>query len=211
MVHSFLLCVLVLCSCFSKAQTMTDFFSSSALDVAMVGIDYSEVKLVGAEGFSDPPKIQSYYFGAWNGLLISEIDKYDVKSAFSKKNIHYHLNIVEKGNLAVDYINLVTNVTPPFFTNEKLQEIISRYNCETIEAPFGISLVAHSLNKLQERAYYYVVIFNPKTKQILFSEKISGDAGGFGFRNYWARSYYNVLNEIKKSKFRKWKKEATRK
>ena len=59
MVHSFLLCVLVLSSCFSKAQTMTDFFSSSNLDVAMVGIDYSEVKLVGAEGFSDHLKFKA--------------------------------------------------------------------------------------------------------------------------------------------------------
>lgn len=189
-----------------NAQSLQEFFSTSKVDLEMVGIDFSEVKLVGSEGFSEPSKIQSYYFGVWNGLLVSEIDKYDIKSAFYRQNVNYNLRVVETLNQEVDFIDLVTNSTPDFFTNEQIQKMVNRYDCSTVKSPYALTLIAHSLNKLMEKGFYYVVIFDPKTKKVLLSERMNGDAGGFGFRNYWARSYYNVLDTVKKSTFKKWRK-----
>ncbi|MDC0231506.1 hypothetical protein OAK19_06025, partial [Aureispira] len=163
--------------------------------------------MVGSEGFSDPSKIQSYYFGVWNGLFMSEMDKYDVKGAFMKKEMDYDFSVVEEWNDQVDFINMVTNKNPKFFSQEKLQKVVNKYNTDKMAANFGLSFVVHSFNKFQEMGYIYVVIFDSRSKEVLFSERLSGDAGGFGFRNYWARTFYNVIESIRKSRFRKWKKE----
>ena len=172
-----------------------------------VGLDFSEVKMVGSEGFSDPSKIQNYYFGVWNGLFMSEMEKYDVKGAFMKKEMDYDLSVVEEGNEEVDFIDMVTNKNPKFFSEEKLQEMVGKYKTDKMEAKFGLSFIVHSFNKFQEMGYFYVVIFDSKSRKVLFSERLSGEAGGFGFRNYWARTFYNVIETIKESKFRKWKRD----
>ncbi|MCH2022389.1 MAG: hypothetical protein MK207_07900 [Saprospiraceae bacterium] len=193
------------------AQDVSEVFTSSKATMEFVGLDFSEVRMVGSEGFSDPSKIQSYYFGVWNGLFMSEMDKYDVRGAFMKKEMDYDLSVVEEGNDGVDYINMVTNKNPKFFSEEKIQGMVKKYNTEAMTAKFGLSFIVHSFNKFQEMGYFYVVIFDSKSKKVLLSERLSGEAGGFGFRNYWARSYYNVIKTIQESKFRKWKREINSK
>ncbi|BDS15625.1 hypothetical protein [Aureispira anguillae] len=211
MKNSLLLFILCLSINISYSQNIKDVFTSSKISMDFVGLDFSHVKLVGSEGFNDPSKIQNYYFGTWNGLLISEIDKYDVKKSFMKRHIDYDLSVVERVNDEVDYIDLVTNKTPKAFSEEKIQSIINQYETKDLENEFGLSFVVHSLNKFQERAYIYVVIFDTKSKKVLFYDKMSGEAGGFGFRNYWARSIYNILNDIANFQFRKWKRNLVQK
>ena len=191
------------------AQDVSEVFSSSKTMVEFIGLDFSEVKMVGSEGFSEPAKIQNYYFGVWNGLFMSEIEKYDVKGAFMKRDMDYDLSVVEDGNDEVDFIDMVTNKNPKSFSDEKLQEMVNRYKTDKMEAKFGLSFIVHSFNKFQERGNIYVVIFNSKTKKVLFSDKMTGEAGGFGFRNYWARTVYNIIEQIKDGQFRKWKKETS--
>jgi len=180
----------------TSAQSVSDVFTSSKTMMEFVGLDFTAAKMVGSEGFSDPGKIQGYYFGAINGLLMSEMDKYDVKRAFRKRDMDYDLSVVEDLNNEIDYMDLVTNKTPKSFSDEKIQQIINQYDTGDMQAKFGLSFVVHSFNKYQERAYVYVVIFDTKSKKVLFSDKMSGESGGFGFRNYWARSIYNIIDLI---------------
>lgn len=200
-------CFLLFCWNSATAQKESDFFNSSKVAVDFVGLDFSRVQLVGAEGFTDPPKIQSYYFPALNGLLLSEIDKYDVKGAFYKNTLNYHLNVVETLNQQIEYIDLVTEISPPNFTDQDLQKMVRQYNTDGLQGDYAVSFIVHSLNKLQQRAYIYVVVFNPKNKKVLFSKRMSGAARGFGFRNYWAGSVYDILKQIKQREFRSWRKE----
>jgi hypothetical protein len=190
-----------------QAQKASAFFNSSKVSVDFVGLDFSNVKLVGSEGFNDPAKIQSYYFGAWNGLLIAEIDKYDIKGAFYKNDIDYHLNVTEQLNAQVEYIDLVTNATPDPFTEQELQKMVRQYDTKGLNGEYAVSFIVHSLNKLHERAYLYVVVFNPNNKKVLFSQRMVGAARGFGFRNYWAGAVYDILKQIKKREFRSWRKQ----
>lgn len=194
-----------------QAQNFEEIFTSSKIPIDFVGLDFSHVTLVGSEGFSDPAKIQSYYFGTWNGLLLSEMDKYDIRKAFMKRTVDYDLEVVESVNSEVEYIDLVTNKTPKSFSEEEIQAIINQYDTKGLQNDFGLSFVVHSLNKFQERAYIYIVIFDTKSKKVLFSDKMSGEAGGFGFRNYWARSVYNILDDIQNFQFRRWKRELMKK
>lgn len=202
-----IICFLLLQLSSVQAQKLKAFFNSSKVETEFVGLDFSNVKLVGVEGFTDPPKIQSYYFPAWNGLLVAEMSKYDIKGAFSKSNLNYDLSVVGRLNEEVEYLDLVVSTTPPSFTEQEIQKMVRAYDTKGLKSEYGISFIFHSLNKLQERAYIYVVIFNPKNKKVLFSERMSGSARGFGFRNYWAGAIYDVLKQIKKKEFRKWRKE----
>jgi len=198
--------VLLFSSLSMWAQDINEVFSSSKTTMEFVGLDFSQAKMVGTEGFRDPGKIQGYYFGALNGLFMSEMNKYDVKRAFKKSDMDYDFAVVEPGNDEVDFMDMVTNKLPKSFSDERVQSIVNKYDTKGMQAKYGLSFIVHSFNKYQERAYIYVVIFDAKSKKVLFSNKMSGEAGGFGFRNYWARTVYNILEDIKDYKFRKWKK-----
>jgi hypothetical protein len=203
-----IVCFLLLQLHSAQAQKLKAFFNSSKIETTFVGLDFSNVRLVGVEGFTDPPKIQSYYFPAWNGLLVAEMSKYDIKGAFAKSNLQYDLSVVEPLNEEVEYLDLVVSTPPPSFTEQQIQKMVRNYDTKNLKGDYGISFIFHSLNKLQERAYMYIVVFNPKNKKVLFSKRMSGRARGFGFRNYWAGAIYDVLKQIKKQEFRKWRKEV---
>jgi hypothetical protein len=34
---------------------------------------------------------------------------------------------------------------------------------------------------------------------------MTGKAGGFGYKNYWAKSVFEVLEDIEKKKYKEWK------
>ena len=45
-----------------------------------------------------------------------------------------------------------------------------------------------------------------KLEHLLLSERMVGKPGGFGFRNYWAKPVSNIIRDIKKRRYKKWKK-----
>jgi hypothetical protein len=49
----------------------------------------------------------------------------------------------------------------------------------------------------------WVTFVDMKSKTVLLTKHMEGKAGGFGFRNYWAKSFLNVLKSIKED-WRSW-------
>lgn len=43
------------------------------------------------------------------------------------------------------------------------------------------------------------------SKKVLLTERMTAKAGGFGFKNYWVKTVFLVLEEIRKSKYKEWK------
>ncbi len=61
-------------------------------ELVWCGIDYTLVKFIGSsDQFADIPKIQNYYFRAWNELIQTESSKYDLNKAFSVATVHYNM------------------------------------------------------------------------------------------------------------------------
>lgn len=187
----------------SWAEDACAFYQNE--EATWYGIDFTRVQLVGPD-FSDPKAIKDRWFNSWNNLILSESDKYDLKSFFEKDSIHYNLTAVTERNKSVDENTLVTlntrDVEP--LSREDVDEIVAAFPFEEKEG-YGILLVADILNKINEHGYYHLVFVDLSSKEILLAEKVSGKAGGFGFRNYWARTYYNALQEAEK-KIPEWKK-----
>lgn len=171
-------------------------------EVVWYGLDFTQAKLIGSEGFTNPEVIRNDYFEKWNGLFMTEADKYDVKGAFKKANISLNLEVVKPLNQKVDYTTLVID-KPHTITKEDVQKAVKAYKLEQ-KSGYGISFVVESFDKSTEEASIWVTIFDAKTKEVLVTEKVTGKAGGFGIRNYWAAAVYNVLKTVKDKKIKSW-------
>jgi hypothetical protein len=56
-----------------------------------------------------------------------------------------------------------------------------------------------TLNKIDEEVTMWLVCFKISTGDVLYIRRFVEKPGGFGFRNYWARGYYNVIKGLKES------------
>ncbi len=199
----------ILFTSLSYAQTAKDFFIPSDYPVTWLGIDYSHVKLVGdfsqfgGVGEKGPSQLKYQYFPAWNGLVVNEPEKYSLVRAFRKEGILYDLETITAMNAEAKLESMeVLNITP--YTKEQVVEMVKNYPLNTGKG-FGIAFVAESLNKIAEEAYFYVVVLNLSTKEVLFVEKVRGEPMGFGLRNYWAGSIAGAMKSIEKSLYKSWK------
>ena len=166
-------------------------------EITWYGLDFSNVRLIGAIGFNEPEKIKSYYFGTWNSLILDEYDKYNLKKFFYVGSVKNDLSVVMDRNKLPDAGKLVIE-NDYSFDVEKVMQIISEYDSGDKKG-IGLVFIVESLNKYKEKASVWVTFFDIQTKKVLLAKRIEGKAGGFGFRNYWAGAYYNVMKTAYKS------------
>ncbi|MCD4724133.1 MAG: hypothetical protein K8R63_04760 [Bacteroidales bacterium] len=186
----------------SKGQyTPADVFKVD--NITWYGLDFSNIKLIGSEGFTDPYAIKNQFFYSWNNLIITETDKYDLAGFFHKSSVENDLSIVEGRNMLPDPDELVIN-TNYSLGEDEVKKIISEYDITGKEG-IGLVFIMESFNKNKELGYMWVTFFDLETKEVLLSNKMSGKPGGFGIRNYWAKSFYNVMKSIEKKKWKAWK------
>jgi hypothetical protein len=62
-----------------------------------------------------------------------------------------------------------------------------------------------TIDKTRESGTMWVTFFSLQDRNILFTEKISGTAGGISFRNHWVTTVYNVINKIRDNRFAEWR------
>lgn len=185
---------------FSQGQDL--LFNSD--EFVWCGLDYSKVRCIGSQGFTDPLAIKEKYFGAWNQLVLDESKKYDLKKAYGKEKQVTDLSIASERNQNVDYTKLVID-EPYTFQSGDLKQIISDYDFENHPSGLGLVYIFESLNKNEQKAYLYTIFFDLATQEIIWFRKFSADARGFGFRNYWARSIYEVISESRSIYKHSWK------
>lgn len=200
-----LLYLLLLCCTSVSGQHIEQILGTPDISITFFGLDFSKAKIIGMDKFKPPQKDEQYYFEAWNHLLLSEVQKYDVRRAFMKHTIIYAFDPVLERNKEISREDFIGRRIPKNFSKQDLEELINAYDTKKVEGKYGLSLIVHSFNRYQEKGYLYIVFFDIKTKEVIFYEKMTGEAGGFGFRNYWARTFYNVLADIRDYKLRHWR------
>lgn len=188
--------IYLIISSFSYAQ-LTPHEALDSDEIVFFGLDYSKVKLIGAHGFSNPTDIKELYFDKWNQLIVNESDKYDIGKAFNNKNVIYDFSVVNKRNQLPIVEDLVTE-NDYDLSIEDVKSIIAAYEGEKATHGTGLVFIVESYNKNEQKGHYWIVLFDIATKESLEVFEITGKAGGFGFRNYWARTIYDALKRIKK-------------
>ncbi len=171
-------------------------------EITWYGLDFSNVRLVGTIGFKNPEQIKNYYFNTWNSLILSEPNKYKLGKFFQKESVEPYLDIVKERNKLPNSDEFVIEKEYSFDA-EKVMQIISEYDSGDKEG-IGLVFIIESLNKYKEEAFIWVTFFDIQTKRVLLTEKFDGKAGGYGFRNYWAKAYYNVMKSAYKSIHTVW-------
>lgn len=211
MKNSILFLVLFLLTPFiSSSQQIEDLFQKSDTKITWLGIDFSHVKLIGdfnqIWGIANegPISLKNDYFPAWNNMIYSEANKYDIAAMLRKENIVLNTDDIDVINKK-SAVEEMEGKVDPNYTKEDIQQFIKTHSFKEKEG-LGVLLVAESLNKYKEYAKYHFVVIDMKNNSILLHELLIEKAGGFGLRNYWAKTFFNAINDIKNNYYSKWKK-----
>ncbi len=168
-------------------------------DMNFYGIDFSYVKIFGAK---EKPDKFLQAFEEINKLIVTEVNKYTFNNFFIKnareidrsdelkrmrfdgfENVSideaiYRIRVMDEKNMTT--YNKLSKIS-----DEDLASLVKAFNTGR-DTGYGVLYVAELLDRKDEIGHFVVVCFNLKTKKIIFADRVSGKAGGFGLRNYWA-------------------------
>jgi hypothetical protein len=183
------------------SQTIEDFFDKkSNVKITWLGIDYSHVKLIGGfaqfngAGEKTTETIRDDYFPAWNSFVYRESSKYDLKKMLHKPAVDIDLEMIRNINEASD-CEKMNMLTPPEYTDQDIKAFIESYP-EINKEGFVVLFIAEYMDKQEKKALYHYIVLNPRGKEILIHERIIATPGGFGVKNYWARSIFESFKII---------------
>lgn len=187
------------------AQSKADIFNGSS-DITFLGIDFTQTKFIGsATQFKDAGEISSAefrdkYIPSWNQLFINEQKKYDVAKAVKRAEVKYAMDVTEKANNAIkgDFFSNDPNDYKKL-DEQKIANLVKNYNFQG-NTGIGLIFFIDGMSKSKDEASGWVTFVDMKSKKVLLTEYKTGKAGGFGFKNYWAKSFHNMLKSTEKMK-----------
>lgn len=171
---------------------------ASVPEITWYGLDFSNLKVVG--DIKSGTEIANTYFNGWNYLVNHERKKYDLGKAFRKKTVYYDLEMMTELNQQRDPDEVVGHARHEI-TEDQLAAQIKEY--KVTGSGVGLVFVVENFDKFSDEGTMWVTFFDIDTKRVLMARKMTGKAGGFGFRNYWARTIYNVIVQSGKD-YRRW-------
>lgn len=204
---SSLLVLLLLLGGFAQsafAQKAKDIFNSSETPITYLGIDFTRAKLIGDAG-ADAIEIRNKWFASINDVVVNEPKKYNLQKALEKSSISSDLSFVMEKNSKADVAKLLSSNSndDSRFTKETIDEIVKGYNFGGKKG-VGMMFIMESMNKSASNGSMYVTFIDMGSRKVLYTERMTGKAGGFGFRNYWVKPVYEVIEKIDKSKYKEW-------
>jgi hypothetical protein len=206
---------LVFLTTLTFAQKTEDLFLDKDIRVSWLGIDFSHVKLIGdfsqfaGIGEKSASQIKNRYFAAWNKLVLNEREKYDIKGMLRRDEVFYDIELTDSlnDNTALCDIESYNN---PHYGMEDINKFVGTYDLKG-KTGVGVVLIAESLNKADNEAYFHFVAMNLATKEILIHERLRGEPGGIGIRNYWAGAIYDVMRQVENIYYRNWRSACAKK
>lgn len=177
-------------------------------DITWLGLDFSQAKFIGpASQFKDAGEItndefRDKYTVSWNQLYISEQKKYNVAEMVHQPSVKYALEVTAKANSSIkkDFFNSSPN---DFKTldEKKIADLVKNYDFQG-KTGNGLLFFVEGMSKGLGEAGAWVTLVDMQTKKVILTTYKTGKAVGFGFRNYWAKSWFNIMKEAK-SDFKK--------
>ena len=187
---------------YMNEDLFVDFLS--VREILWVGVNFSKAKFTRA-GFDYSQEIMQHYFQEWNKLILNDQKKYDIRMSLRKPIMHYDLSAVTKLNKSVKINNLFTRYIDikDVLTDDQMVEYISGLALPKT-SPYALSFVVESCDASVKTAAIWVVITKTETQEVALCEKFLKTPAGFGTRNYWARTFYNVFYDIQTNAFLRW-------
>ncbi len=157
--------------------------------VIWLGVDFTAAKFTLVT--EDPAVIVNQYLKAINVLIISEREKFNIRSFFKVDEVSNNIELAIEFNQQIDPSALVIYDDYKLDVDQ-VKDVIKKYDVED-KSGAGLIFVAENLNKVSQTGSYYVCFFDLSTKEIIDCKRMTGAVSGIGFRNYWASSIYNVM------------------
>lgn len=189
------------------AQTKDDLFAGTA-DVTWLGLDFSQAKFIGeATGFKDHGEVtngemRDRYIPGWNMLFVNEQKKYDVAKYTHRAEVKYGIDVTDHAN---------SEIKKDFFSKDpseynsldaaKVEGLVKKYDFKGKKG-IGLIIFVEGMSKGKEEASGWAVYVNLDKKSVIMSQHVTGKPGGFGFKNYWAKSFLGMLKD---SDYKDWK------
>ena len=175
----------------------------SSPQIIWAGVDYSHARLIGPGEFANPAAIFPGMLEAWNNLVLQERLR-TMKKASGKAIVPDVTGVTEvnKSATAAQIINAPgTNdtIAQTLITPEVIAQAVKSYQLEN-KTGLGVVYIVDRFIKLEKKGTgaVYVVAFDVATREVLSAERITGRAGGFGFRNYWFHLIKDAEKGLKK-------------
>ncbi len=192
------------------AQTKADIFDPGK-EITWLGIDFTQLKFIGdAAQWKDAGEItngamRDKYFPGWNELFVKEQKKFDVAKATNRGDVKYALTVTEKANNSIKNPNFFTDDANAYshLTEQDINNLVKKYNFEG-NSGLGMMIFVEAMSKGREEAAMWVTFVDMNKKTVLLTKRLTEKSGGFGFRNYWAKTFNLALKDIGDN-LKKWK------
>jgi hypothetical protein len=203
--------MIVLASNISFAQDVKDIFERKT-KITWLGLDLTGAKFIGDRERYGSTSDVMHLMESWNDLMLKEHDKYNVKLAIQKDEIHEALDVAKEHNAGLDVSEMFSNDTNDqnHLRENDIASIIADYDFKG-NTGIGIIFNVEAFNKLKDQASVWVTFVNMDTKEVFFTERVTGQPGGSGLRNFWGNSMEDILIKIRRKEFENWKKKYYRK
>lgn len=190
----------------ASSQSRQDIFNRTGPEIVWLGLDFTQIRLIGPLGTVDKEELVPL-FDDINRVVITEGSKYNFAAALRKDNVPFNLEVVTRLNSGINPDEVIvynSSNEGSRLNEESVSVLVKQYN---IPEKDGIGLVffMESFDKYREKGTMWVTFFSLSDRNVLFTERMSGTAGGISFRNHWARTVYEVIDQIRKSKFAEWR------
>lgn len=198
--------LLMLGSSASFSQSLKETFNNNESPITYLGIDFSRAKLL---DIGNPDDIRNRLYASINDLVVLEPKKFDLAGAFRKESINHDFSAVTKSNAKVNASEIIST-NQADFNRLKESDIAAIVNAYELPAKDGIGLlfVMEAMRKIDKKgdAAIWVAFVDMKSKKVLMTERIEEKAAtAIGFRNFWASTIKNLIDDIEKKKFKEWK------
>lgn len=209
-VRSFLLLFLLLGSLIDNAQSKAEVLTNKKLPITFLGVDFSKVTYIGDPGTVSLTEMRGL-FNRISFLIPSEPNKYNIRRVFKKDSVSFNLESSVESNKNMDTTKIMSFNEKDYMKLEvgDVKGIVSSYNFTHGESGVGLLFVVDGLNKMNEELAMWVTYVNIDTKEVIFTEMVTGRAGGFGFRNHWAGGIASALKKIEMFLYSDWQKKSS--
>ena len=185
-----------------NSEHFTNFLHEK--EITWLGIDFSKAKFT-KKGFEYPQEVLEHYMTAWNMLIISDQKRYDIRLSFRKPIMQYDLSAVTKKNKAIKASQLLCNNinVADFYTEADIKSYIEQQSFPQNTA-YALTVVVEAFDAKTKLAALWLVLLKAATSEVVLCEKFLKEPGGFGIKNYWGRTFYNLFFDVNKYAFPRW-------
>ncbi len=166
-----------------------------------LGMDFTQTRFLGsATSYGDnsdisAETIRDKYAPGWNQLFVDEMKKYDVAKYTDRSSVEYALEVTGKANKSINNDFFSTNEADYERLNESdIKQLVGKYDFQGRKG-VGLMFFVEGIDKKKEEAAAWIAVVDMDKKQLIGTRRETAKAGGFGFRNYWAKSFLGILKD----------------